>query len=306
MRLARDEQHAQPVAHALDHGDGAVVLGRDLALQRRGGDLHDVLAAVADGDGDVEGLARRHGEALGRAAADGDGHAHRLAGAVCFLDAEAHRLFLAHHAEARGLLDHHLAVLLAPRAGDDGVQRAAGVGLRRVLRRIVHLPVGDHDGAGEALGRNVGQRAVQRLEGARAVVLRADAGLHLDGAQFSVGQPGDRRLQRRFRLGRAGVAAGTFLAERAVDHRNRDVGQRLALLVAHRRVGEGGKQDGQRQGAQQGAAGARQGKRCDQHEAEHAHDGDDRPGQHGVEADAPGTHWPSLSSRAGTWTWSAL
>ncbi len=48
MRLAGNEQHAQPVAHALDHRHGAIVLKRDLAFKRLGDNLGNVLAAMID------------------------------------------------------------------------------------------------------------------------------------------------------------------------------------------------------------------------------------------------------------------
>ncbi len=232
--------------------------------------------------------------------------AHRLARAVCLIDAERDRLFPADHAEARRLRDHHLAVALGPRAGYEAVQRPTDAGARRILRDVMNLAVGDHDGAGEALRRNVGERPVQRLEGARAVILRADAGLYFDGAEFGIGQPSDSRLQCLPGLGGPRCAASTFLAEGPVDHRDGDVGQSFALLVTDGRVGECSKEDGERNGAEQGAARARQGEGRDQGDAKRAQDGQHRPGQNRVEGDAPAVHCPSLSRRAGTCTWSAL
>ncbi|MCX7344662.1 MAG: hypothetical protein NTU78_02805, partial [Alphaproteobacteria bacterium] len=70
MRLAGHQQYAQPVAYALDHADGAVVLRRDLAFERRHADLGDVLPAMTHRDRHLGRSARRDRAGVQRCIAD--------------------------------------------------------------------------------------------------------------------------------------------------------------------------------------------------------------------------------------------
>ena len=72
MGLAGDEQHAQLVAHAVDRHDGAVVDLGELALDRRGLDLDDVLPGMGHRHLDVHLLAGRDGAAVDRLAVAAD------------------------------------------------------------------------------------------------------------------------------------------------------------------------------------------------------------------------------------------
>src|SRR5438132_13771429 len=66
MRLTRDQQHAEFVAHAVDRDHRAVIHRRQFAFQRRGLDLDDVRSGMLDVDVDTGGLTARE-----RALADG-------------------------------------------------------------------------------------------------------------------------------------------------------------------------------------------------------------------------------------------
>ncbi len=101
------------------------------------------------------------------------------------------------------------------------------------------------------------------------------------------------------------------LARALVDDHEGDVGEALALLLAQRRIGEGGEQRGDGCGAPDHAAAALQ----DQNQTMSA--SATRPAAQNSGAGTMGAnsidqligtcpHWPSRSSRAGTCTWSAL
>ena len=60
MRLARNQQHPQPVAHARHRHHGAVVLQRQFGRAGRGRQFDHILAAMGDGHLDVGVLAHRH------------------------------------------------------------------------------------------------------------------------------------------------------------------------------------------------------------------------------------------------------
>ena len=62
MRLARHQQHAQFVAHALDRDDGAVVDLRQFVGQRRDFEFEDIRPGVLDRALDVDRLADRRVE----------------------------------------------------------------------------------------------------------------------------------------------------------------------------------------------------------------------------------------------------
>ncbi len=97
------------------------------------------------------------------------------------IDAEGDLGFAADDVVARRAHDGELAVAFARRAGQKDVERRAemegpGIG------RVVDLAVGDHDGAGDAVGRCIGERRVQRGEqrgaaglGPASVVVRTSA-----------------------------------------------------------------------------------------------------------------------------------
>ena len=134
MRLAGDQQHPQPVAHAVDDDDGAVVVERQLARAGLDRELEDVGAAMVDrrrsaarrgrpapspGCGGPPSL--RHGHD-----APGPGRAPACRAAVRqILDPDRQLQLLADQAEARRLRDDEPAVALVGQAGEQHVQRRA-------------------------------------------------------------------------------------------------------------------------------------------------------------------------------------
>ena len=51
VRLARDEEHPQTIAHAIDHDDGMIVVERQLARARLDRELENIGSAVVDRQG---------------------------------------------------------------------------------------------------------------------------------------------------------------------------------------------------------------------------------------------------------------
>ena len=211
MRFARDEQHAQPVAHAFDHGHGAVVLrarSRRRAAERR--------SRRCSGRHDRPAPAPRRS----RRAIDLDRH--RLAAAtetrptrglpgpfasstwkaiVCSLPTMPKRGALSMTIwRSRSVFEPVMRPWTGPpMPAFDGSAGASWTWPSVIITR-----------AGEALGRNVGQRAVQRIEGAGAVVLGADAGAHFHDAEFGVGQGAPRPASGLPRPRRCGRCARRF------------------------------------------------------------------------------------------------
>ena len=102
------------------------------------------------------------------------------------LDPVGDGLRLADDAEARRGNQRNAAVALVLFAGDQRVNRRGEAERAGVGRHVVDAAVGDHDDAGDAVGRHVGQRRVQRGEQSRAVGLAVRlAGF--DDAHFQAG-----------------------------------------------------------------------------------------------------------------------
>ena len=125
MWLARDEQDAQLVAHAVDGDDGAIVDRRQFAVERRRLDLEDVGAGVRDLHLDAVGktpgvTVRCSKSSPSRADLDLGG----AAAAAGILDPEGDGLLLADDAEARRRDQDDAAVALVGDAGDQRMQAA--------------------------------------------------------------------------------------------------------------------------------------------------------------------------------------
>ena len=118
-------------------------------------------------------------------------------------------------------------------AGDRGRGRGAWKpSAAAAVGHVVHDAVGDEDGAGDALGRHVGEAGLERREQARAVARRRPASRTsmMRGSRHRAG--GRRRRLQRLRA-TASVCAGAVaerLRGRAVDDDGDDVLQPLALL----------------------------------------------------------------------------
>ena len=80
------------------------------------------------------------------------------------LDLIGHGLRLADDAEARRGEKGDAPVALVLVAGDQRVNRRSEPERAGVRRHVVDAAVGDHDGAGNAIGRHVGERRTERGE----------------------------------------------------------------------------------------------------------------------------------------------
>ncbi len=291
MRLARDEQHPQAVAHAVDDDDGMVVVERQLARAGLDRELENVRPAVIDRHRQRNIAADRHRHLPRRAAILAPRHdrlalcALLLAGGVFrqVLDPDFQLQFLADQAKARGLGDDEPAVALVGQAREQNMERRAdrfGGRLGVAGGDIVHLPVGDHDDARETLPRHVRHCAREGGEQARPVV--AGAGLRLsrpNHADIEVAlarQAIAERRQRRF--GRM-LAIADPLARRFVDDDDRGIALRVALFFDHRGVDEGGQQNRDGDDAPQHAARAAHNPEGEKEQARGAERGDRVPRQ---------------------------
>src|SRR6185437_11932833 len=120
MRLARDQQHLQAVADAVDDECRAIVVERQLMRPGLGLELEDIGSAMIDGDADRHIASDRH-EARGRRAAVlAQGEARLLvlrAGFGQILDTHGELQLLADEAKARRVLDDEAAIGLAGLTG---------------------------------------------------------------------------------------------------------------------------------------------------------------------------------------------
>ena len=163
---------------------------------------------------------------------------------------------MADNAEARRGNERYAAVALVLAAGDQRVNRRGEAECAGVGWHVVDAPVGDHDRAGDAVGRNVGKRRSERREQARAVgfAVRLSGLDHTYIEPGNAAQPADDRGARFFGLPRtvAEILARTFIDD---DHGDRT--ERVAILARQRRVGEREHHERQTNGADSRAATAR-------------------------------------------------
>ena len=166
VRLARDQQHAQLVAHAVDRHDRAIVDGGEFAaFHRRGLDLDDVLSGMRDLH--LHAHRRRPRSRCGFPAVSPSRRMVSCTGpgrvpwsstrstTVCCLSDDA---------EARRGDQLDAAVALARPPGDQRMHRRREAELRGFGRHVMHAAVGDEDRAGDAIRRHVGERRAERRE----------------------------------------------------------------------------------------------------------------------------------------------
>ena len=226
------------------------------------------------------------------------------------LDAVGDGLRLPDDAEARRRDQHDAAVALVLVAGDQRVHRRGEAERGGVGRHVVHAAVGDHDGAGDAVVRHVGQARLERGEQPRAVGLAVGlAGL--DEAHLDAGNAA--RAARRARARTAsvccvrspnswlGLLSMTTAATEVSGSRSSRVNDGLASASTN---------SASATMRTDGAAAARQHQQHREHERDRERRPDDVVGHERGECDAEVqrrfSYCPSRSSSAGMWTWSAL
>ena len=199
MWLARYQQHAQLVAHAVDHHDRAIMHGGELSFDRCRLDLDDVLPRMRDRHAHADRLADPHVAALQRLAVAPYGD-RRVAGRNALVDdAERDRLRLADNAEAWGGDERHAAVALVLVAGDQGVHRCIEAQRPDVGRNVVHAAVSDHMIAPAIRSRGTSDNAEESALNRRVPsVLAAVRLAGLDEPHLEPGPcgPAARRAQR--------------------------------------------------------------------------------------------------------------
>ncbi len=299
--LAGNQQHPQPVAHAVDLDDGGVVAVRQLALRGVERQLHDVLAAVVEHQRQLDILPDGHGDDLFRRTvhgdAQGDGPSRESTGHLSLLvDAQRQAEGFADDAEGRGGLDQEPAVPIPLVAGQQDVQRCRHV---RSEIEVMHLSVRDEDRPRHPRARFLRQRLRQGGHGERAGIVGAIGDGDL--AQFGVGQRRDLGLDPADGGGGLFGAVGDLLARAFVDDQQYDIGKRPAFLGLQRGLGDGGQQAGGGERPQPPAAQAAPGGEGDHDQRQRRTRPKNRPRQQRIEDHLP-DHWPSLSRSAGTWT----
>ena len=103
-----------------------------------------------------------------------------------------------------------------------------------------------------------------------------------------------------------GAAIADGLAGAFIDDDGDDVGELVALIGVEHGVGEGGQQQGKACDAHGPAATVEIDQRRCKGDGHSTGGPEQGPADEGQEGDVPAAHWSSLSSSAGTWTWSAL
>ena len=225
------------------------------------------------------------------------------------LDAEADGLRLPDNAEARRLREYDAPVDFVLMARDQRVQRRRKTQRGGIGRHVVNAAVGDQDGAGDAVGRHVGERRRQCRKQLGAV------GFAVGGAGFSdthfkarnALEPFDECCARG--LGLLGAVA-EILARAFVDDDGCDRRDRVAILAGQRRVGEREHHQGQGESTQRRATAARD----EQEQSRSLQRRQIRPTprrrapkeQMRCRGSRSSSYCPSRSSSAGICTWSAL
>ncbi len=315
MRLAAHQQHLEPIAHAVHHEGGAVVVEGELLRHRapprprrhwgrRG--RSGICTWFSRPMGSVRDprrpaiLAQRHPRLAARL----------RQGVGQIVDPERDRHFLADETEARRRLHQQPAVLLAGLAGDEGMERRGEIEMVGG-GHVVHLAVGDHHRAGDALLRHVGERMLERRIELRAGVGEAGARLgraRMHHAEVEVGKRFQllRHLVERL-LGHLPAVADAH-ARAVVDHHHGDVALGLAVLLDQGGIGEDHQQYRSRQQAPERAARPAPGadRKGQQRQPAEGRDHPPRQQRRGREGEAGEAHWPRRSRIAGTCTWSVL
>ena len=159
MRLARNKQHPQPIANAVDlHHRPVIELG-DLARQRTGRHFDDRRAGAGDRHLDPLLDADRDAGGAIRLAVASDGQCRRtgMGGHPQIVHHDPQRDGFPDNAVARRFDHAQAAVDFLALACQQQIKRRAA---RGGGRNVMHLPVGDRDRAGKAGAGDIGKRTV--------------------------------------------------------------------------------------------------------------------------------------------------
>ena len=303
VRFARDQQHAQPVAHAVHLDQRGVVAVGQFAVGHRQGELQHVAPAMGQRHRQFQVLPDRHLDPLRFLAVDRNverRHDHPRRHGARILDPQGQGHGFADDGKGGGVADDQATVPVALAPGQQDVQWRGQVG---GAFDVVQPPIGQRDDARDAGARFLGDGfrdgGHQLGPGVAFAVVQGDA------AQFRVLARGDAFGQ----VFGGGIclcgAVGQGLAGAAVLDHDHDVGQGRAVFLlvdgTRQRRDDGG-------GGQRPQAPARQAPQPRQKNGRqrHRHDREQRgPRDQRIEDDGSG-HWPSLSRSAGTCTWSDL
>ncbi len=302
--MAGDEEHPQPVAHAVDRQDSAIVEPGQLAGKRRRLDLQDRPPRLVEREGQRERNARPRGGVVDDIAVNLEGHAdRRVAGrAGSVLDPDAHALRLTDHREARGLLDDECPIRLVLSARQKHMQRRIDRGGVLHRRHVMDLAVGERDHGREPAPVDLGQGFVHVMEQVRAVAAAGNGDLmHLDVAEL--GQARSQRSDRGLHLGRALLE---LLARRLVEDEESLIGKRIVLFLAKDGIGERAQEKHRKCQPPRPPLGPAIGTPGKEHSHRDGQANEDPDRKVRLENKAQAGHWPNRSRRAGTCTWSVL
>jgi hypothetical protein len=220
---------------------------------------------MLDLDIDTDGLAAQHGPFVDHFAVTAHRDFCALAGHALIVQSVGDGLGLADNAETRrgGNRNAPVAFVFSPR--DQRMHRGLKSERRRVRRNVVHPPVGDQEGAGDALDGNVRQRRGQRAEQFGAVGFAIGLPC-LDHSHFQASDLFEA-VDQRF-LGFRGLAAAVaeILARALVDHDGCDRRQRLAVFAREGRIGERQHDQRERRHADHRAARPPEQQQCGDHD----------------------------------------
>ncbi len=165
--------------------------------------------------------------------------------------------------------------MLVGAAGDERMQRRGQAECGGIGRNVVNAAVGDQKRTADAIGRHIGERRRQRREKLGAVGLAV--GLAASTTRVSMPLMAFSLLRRSSRasFGFPGALA-ELLARALVDDHGDDRRQRLAIFARKRRVGEREQDQREREHAGHAAAGARQQQQRRNHDDRDRSDPQDR------------------------------
>ena len=251
-------------------------------------------------DRQVQILAHRNRERLRRIGIQRNCHIDRGACSgrrlPLILDAEFETGLFAHDGKGRRIGDDQPPVPIRLVPGQQNLQRSRQ---HRHRPHVMHLPIGDDQGACNPGQRHFGQRPGQRRHCQCPGIVLAIG--HMNHAQFGVGQDGDLGLDRLDGLRRLKAAVRQALACTVIHHQHHDIRQRLALLILKRGVAQRHQHQTQSQRPQRPARQPAPHRKGQQNSRRHGQR-DQKPIRHQRLKEQGLAHWPSLSSRAGTCT----